>query len=367
MARHVVAGRASEFDIRRYCPADRAEVAALYEQVCGGNGSAWLSWRYEDNPYVNRVPMAVATVDGEVVAATPAVAFELRVGTDDCLALQLAEPVVHPDYRTTDVVSRTVRRLQSVYADRDPALFFSVSARESPPVDDFRAVARLPTAYRVSRPRELIGDDAGRGARALARVLGPLARLSHRLRDSAPTAGHVTHSNHVPVGTLTGLARDHRPTGIHAVRDPKYLAWRFGNPEWSYTTYLAGETGVRAAMVVGERHTEGTHAVALTDIYPPAVEDRVEAVTHIVRAVIADHPHADWIVADGTVLPRRIRRRTGFRCDDRRPLSWLCSPTTLFACPATGPDPTPDEWEVCGRDVRDQANWHLSLAERGRW
>ena len=366
MTRHVATSGASAFDVRRYRPADRAEVAALYERVCGSDGSAWLSWRYEDNPYVSHVPMALATVDGDVVAAIPAVAFELHVGTDDRLALQLADPVVQPEYRSTEVVTRAIRHLQSVYADRDPALFFRVS-RDGPPVDGFRAVARLPTAYRVSRLRGLVADDAGPRTRALARLLGPFVRLSRWLRDTDSAAEGVTRSNHVPVRTLTGLARDHRPAGIHAVRDPRYLAWRFGNPAWSYTTYLAGETGVRAAVVVGERRTEGTHVVALTDIYPPAAENRSEAVADLVRAVVADHPDADRVVADGAVLPQGVRRRTGFDCDDGRPLSWLCSPATLHVCPATGPDPADADWQVGGRDIRDPDNWHLSLAERDGW
>lgn len=367
MTRHVVTSGASAFDVRRYRPADRAEVASLYEQVCGGNGSAWLSWTYEDNPYLNHVPMAVATVEGRIVAATPAVPFKLHVDTSDCLALQLTDSVVHPEYRTTETVARTVRHLQSVYADREPELLFRIAPGGDPPVDDFRAVARLPTAYRVHQPRELLAADADRRERTLARVLGPFERLSHRLRDTTPSTDSVTRSNHVPARTLTGLARDHRPAGIHAVRDPRYLAWRFGNPDWSYTTYLTGEAGVEAAAVVGERTKGGTDVVALTDIYPPAVEQRQDAVRKIVRAVVADHPHADLLVADGTALPERIRRQTGFRRDDTRPLSWLCSAVSLFACPATGTDPDPDEWDVGGRDVSDPANWHLSLAERNGW
>ena len=367
MTRHVAASGDSALDVRQYRPSDRADVVSLYERLVGGDGSAWFSWKYEDNPYLDHVPMAVATADGRVVAATPAVAFELRVGTHELRALQVTDRLAHPDYQTQAIRTRTTRHLQSIYADRDPALFFDVAVRDSPPTDGFRTVTKLPTAYRVHSYRAFAGDDAGHRARALARFLGPLERLSDRLREATPTAEHVTRSNHVPVRTLTGLARAHQPGAIHAVRDPQYLAWRFGNPEWSYTTYLTGETGARAAAVVGQRRVDSTRVVGLTDVYPPAVEDRCDAVERLLGAVVADSPRADWIVADATVLPRRIRRRTGFRRDDSPPLSWLRSSVSLFACPATGPEPTATDWVVGGRDLRNPESWHLSLAERDGW
>jgi len=151
------------------------------------------------------------------------------------------------------------------------------------------------------------------------------------------------------------------------VRDPRYLAWRFENPAWSYTTYLTGKDDPQAALVAGERHVSGQHVVALTDVYPPAAEERATAIEQLVWAVIADSSGADTILADETVLPRRVRRRAGFHCDCRWPLSRFASPSTLVTAPATGPNPAAADWQVAGLDITDPENWHLSFAERSCW
>ncbi|WP_340101296.1 GNAT family N-acetyltransferase [Salinibaculum salinum] len=368
MALRAASSGKSDYDVRRYHHSDRTAVLDLYETVTGRDGTNWLSWKYEDNPYVDHVSMVVATTADRVVAAMPAVAFRLHVGDRAELALQPTDTMVHPEHRHRDLLDLLADHLRRVYADREPALFFDVRGESDRPIqaDGWKEVDRLQTAYRIRHPSLLLDDDARRAARITARAFGSLQRLSHRLRDCSPD-WTVTRSNHVPTRTLTGLARDHRPFGIHAVRDPRYLAWRFENPAWSYTTYLTGDDESRAALIAGERHVAGQHVVALTDVYPPAAEKRATAVEQLVRAVVADNPRADTILADETVLPRRVRRRTGFRCDSRWPLSWFGSPSTLVTAPASGPDPAPADWQVAGVDITDPENWHLSLAERSCW
>lgn len=369
MALRVASGGKSDYEVRQYHPEDRDAILGLYETITGTDGTHWFSWKYQDNPYIDHVPMIVTTAADTVVAAMPAVAFRLCVGGEETLALQPADTMVHPEHRQHELVARMADHFRQVYADGEPALFFDVidEPGQSGLEDGWREVDQLPTAYRVQQPSVIVDDDAQRSVRIAARAFGSLLGISQRLRDQRPERGAVTRSNHVPARTLTGLAREHRPSGIHAVRDPRYLAWRFENPAWSYTTYLAGTDEPQAALIVGERHADGRHIVALTDVYPPAAEERAAAVEQLVWAVVADKSEADTIVADGTVLPRRVRRRAGFQCDSHRPLSWFVSPATLVTAPATGPDPAESDWEVAGVDITDPASWHLSLAERSSW
>ncbi len=359
----------SEYDVRRYHPSDRAAILDLYETINSSDGTDWFSWKYEDNPYVNHVSMVVATTAADrVVAAMPAVAFRLRIGDQEEVALQSTDTMVRPEHRQQNLLKRMTHHLQRVYADREPVLFFEVLGRPGRliPASDWKQVKQLQTAYRVRNPVEMVDDDARRTVRITARAFGSFQRLSNRLRDHSPDRT-VTRSNHVPTRILTGLARDYRPSGIHAVRDPRYLAWRFENPAWSYTTYLTGEDEPQAAVVAGERRVGGQRVVALTDVYPPATEQRATAIEEIVRAVVADSSDAETILVDETVLPRRVRRRIGFHCDSHWPLSWFASPSTLVTAPATGPDPASADWRVAGQDITDPENWHLSFAERSCW
>jgi hypothetical protein len=360
-----------EYEVRRYKPGDRDDIIALYEQVFGGDGHAWFSWKYEDNPYVDHVPMTVATTDGTVVAIKPTIAFRVCIGDEQVLALQPADVMVHPDHRRRGLYSRTTEHLQRVYADGEPELFFNFpneATLSGSLKHGWRTVQQAPTAYRIQRPPAMLDDDASLMVRAGARVLGTVWRVGNRIRDRRHLDDErVTRYDRIPVSTLATLAKQGRPRGIHALRDPRYLSWRFENPEWSYATYLTGTDEAYAAIVVGERRTSDQYLVALTDVYPPDTQPRAEAIERLVGAIVADHRKADALVADGQILPPDVCQRAGFRMDDRRPLDRFASPSTLVTCPATGVDPDEDDWVVAGLDITNPDSWNLSLAERDTW
>jgi len=361
----------NEYEVRRYQPTDRSDVIDLYEQVFGGDGRTWFSWKYEDNPYVDHVPMTVATVDDTVVAVKPTIAFRVCIADEELLALQPADVMVHPDHRRQGLYSRTTEHLKRVYADEEPALFFNFSNEATLSGSlkhGWQKVQRAPTAYRIQRPAAMLDDDATPTMRLGAKLLGAAWRTGNRIRDRRYLDDErVTRYDRIPVSTLATLAKQDRPPGIHALRDPRYLSWRFENPEWSYATYLTGSDEAYAAIVVGERRTEDQYVVALTDVYPPATERRADAIERLVGAIVADHRTADSLVVDGQILPEAVRRRAGFRMDDQRPLNRFASPSTLVTCPATGVEPDEDDWEIAGMDITDPGSWHLSLAERDTW
>lgn len=371
MAYNAEAAVEQDYDIRRYQSGDRDDVIALYEQVFGGDGDAWLTWKYEDNPYVDHVTMTVAAKDGEVVAIKPSIAFQLAVGESELLALQPADVTVHPDHRGRGLFSRTTEHLQRVYADREPALFFNFpneATLSGSLKHGWRTVEEMSTLYRVQHPRAMVNDDAPLAVRAGARAFGLAQGTLQRFKDRSSFGDEtVTRSDHVPTQTLTELAQEGNPSGIHAVRDARYLSWRYENPAWSYRTYLTGYDSARAALVVGRQRTDGQDVVGLTDVYPPVVDGRADDVERLIQAVVADYPDADTFVVDGRVLPESVRRRTGFRPDSKPPLSWFASPSTLVTCPATGTDPAEEDWQIEGLTLTDPSNWHLSLSERDTW
>lgn len=366
MTANVTPSAAAAYEVRRYRPDDRSEVVDLLARFVE-DAQARFAWACEDNPYLDHVPMAVAVADGRVVAAQPAIALRLRLAGRELLALLSPDPVVHPDHRGQGLPERLDERLQAVYEDREPALCFAVGG-PGDARDGWRAVGRVATAYRLHRPRALLDGDARFHVRAGLRLLGSALRTARRVRDR-PVSGldAVVRTDHVPVRTLTDLARQHPPTGLHALRNPRHLSWRFQRPGWTYRTYLTGSDTAQAAAVVGVREREGRQVVALTDVYPPDSGTRPSALERVVWAVLDDYSGADVLVAAGATLPASVRRRTRFRLDDQRPVSWLTDPATLLARPASGVDPAATDWAVAGRDLTDPGNWHLSLAERGTW
>jgi len=361
---------ADPYTIRRYRPSDRADVVALYEQVFGGPGDAWFSWKYENNPYVDHVPMTVGTYEGRVVATKPCLALQLRAGESTVLALQPADVMVHPDHRRNGLYSRTTELLKSVYADREPALFFNFpneATLSGSLKHGWAVVSEVTTYYRVHRPAAMVDFEDG-PARTLARSLTPIARGYLGVRDavgSVPTSLAVERHDGVPVDALVAAYRRDRPEGLHALRDSRYYSWRFENPRWDYETYTAGHDRTAVGgMVVGTRQEDGRQIAAITDVVPLAGgENRHDLFAALLRRIVDDHADAGTIAIGGGVVPRDLLSAFGFLGDDAFPLARFASPTTQVAYSLTD-----DPGQVAaGFDLTDPDSWSLSLSEQDTW
>jgi hypothetical protein len=349
------------YTVRRYRPADRADVLSLYEQVFGADGERWFSWKYESNPFVDHVPMTVATYEGRVVATKPCTAMRLRVGDDVVLGLQPSDVMVHPDHRRNGLYSRTTEYLKEVYADREPALFFNFPNRKTLSGSlkhGWRVVEAVETAYRVQRPEAVTSGRAD----ALARAIGPAVRALYRRRDrrrDVPPDVTVVYDDLSPA-SLASLYRSAIPDGFHAHRDRSYFEWRYDNPDWNYGTYVAERDGVPAAAVVAAtRETPDGTELSVTDTLPLRSEGRERLFAAILDRLISDHRDAAILTAGGGALSPALLSRFGFLQDSQFPLSRLARPSTLVTYPTGGED-----WTVAGRDLTDPDEWALTLSER---
>jgi hypothetical protein len=361
---------ADPYTIRRYRPGDRADVVDLYEQVFGGPGEAWFSWKYENNPYVDHVPMTVGTYEGTVVATKPCLALQLRAGESTVLALQPADVMVHPDHRRNGLYSRTTELIKEVYADREPALFFNfpnAATLSGSLKHGWEIVTEVPTYYRVHRPATMLDAEDG-PALTLARSLTPLARGYLGVRDavgSGPASVTVERHADVPVDTLVAAYRRDRPDALHALRDSRYYSWRFENPRWNYETYTAGHDRTAVGgMIVGTREADGRRIAAITDVVPLAGGDsRRETFAALLRRIVDDHADAGTIAIGGGVVPRDLLSAFGFLGDDAFPLARFASPTTQVTYSLTD-DPG---HRAAGFDLADPQSWSLSLSEQDTW
>jgi hypothetical protein len=87
----------SEYTIRWYEDLDRGAFIDLYELAFSGCNEAWFAWKYEGNPYAERVPIFVAEKNGEIGAVRPFIPFPLRLGERTVPVIQPVDLVVHPD------------------------------------------------------------------------------------------------------------------------------------------------------------------------------------------------------------------------------------------------------------------------------
>jgi hypothetical protein len=75
------------YTIRPFESGDETAFVDLYNEVWTADRRVeWSDWRYRDNPYVDEVPMFVATFEGDVVATRPFVPFRVRADGETRLA-----------------------------------------------------------------------------------------------------------------------------------------------------------------------------------------------------------------------------------------------------------------------------------------
>ncbi|AEH37678.1 GNAT family N-acetyltransferase [Halopiger xanaduensis] len=359
------------YTIRPYEPDDREDFLELYDRVLGDRDDEWFRWKYEDNPYVDHVPMIVATHEGRVVGTKPSFALELRAGNRTLRALQPADVMVHEDHRRRGLYSRTTERLKERYRDREADLFFNFpneATLSGSLKHGWRIVEEVPTYYRVQRPDALVDGDER--LEALATAAGPVAAAYFRARDrlaDPPTDVVVRRFADVPVEQFVDCYEQAVPGTLHAHRDETFYEWRFENPKWTYDAYVASRDGDPiAGVITGTRTQDGTKETCLTDLVPLArTRERRDGLEAILARVLSDRRDSALLAASGRAVDPALLGQFGFRSDQSLPFSNVTQPTTQVTYPLA--DDGGHEWTVAGRAIADPSNWTVTFAEQDTW
>lgn len=366
-----------QYLIRPYEPADREGFLALYESVWHhAKGPEWFDWRFRSNPYGDGVQMIVAECDGQLVGAEPLLPFPLRIGSRRVAAYQPVDWIVHPDHRRRGVFTRMTERLLGRYGDGAELLFNFPNSALLPGLKqfDWREIGALSTGYRVQDPCPFVADTVGPATNIALSPFLTVAKtitkqgLSVLDRVNAP-ADRTTVERHagVPTATLEGLYAAAPPERIHVPRTEAFLDWRFGNPRWEITTYVASREGDPvASLVAATGHRDGRATTTLLDAQPMAgVKPATDAVESLFVEFLRDNRAADVVKVPGWFDPN-LRRRYGFWTDTSIPLSRRPHVSNAVVRPL-GPDrdlDSPDPWQIDGRDLTAGENWLFTLADR---
>ena len=362
------------YTYRRFTSADTAGFLDLYETVWGRTRNReWFRWRFEANPYLDDVPMVVAESDGELVGAEPCLVFRLQLGSASALAFQPADWIVHPDHRRRGLMRSMTEVLLDRYATDGPVVYFNFPSPALVPGLQklgWRIASRPSTYYRVQNPSAFVaytGRKSGLQSTAtaqLARLSSPLAHGYVDVLDRlCRPAADVTVERHgsVPVDLLTALYERSVPDRVHVVRDEGFYRWRFANPRWETTTYVARRGDeVLAACVTCVETNGGVRKVSLLDVLPWGGADS-EALSTLLCAVVGDAADADLVRVAAGAVPASTLRRLGFLSNDTFPLSQLSHTPPLAVRPASLDAATP--WVRSGHDLADGAQWALTLAD----
>jgi RimJ/RimL family protein N-acetyltransferase len=356
----------NEYEIRRYEPSDLSGFLSLYEQVFGRIMSTdWFSWKYEENPYFCTIPIFIAETDGNLVGVRPFFSLPIQAECTTYTAFQPTDAMVHPDHRRRGLFTRMTKRALDWLADAmdsQTAFCFNFPNQQSLPGDlklGWREVGTVPRYFRVQRPGVFLGDDS-RLPDSVATVASRSYLLATRILRSRSSEVSVERYSEIPAELLASMYARRVPTGLHAHRTTEFYRWRFENPDWDYTTYVATQgTEPIGAIVVGVRESEGATLARITEVLPSVLDDPTSnAPGALLAAVVTDFTAVDMITTSGAAAAQLPLSAWGFLRDDRLPLSTMVEPRTLVARPIGARD-----WTIDDHRLTAASDWHLSFVE----
>lgn len=357
---------------------DREGFLSLYETVWGeARTPEWFAWRYENNPYVDHVPVFVAeSAAGEIVGARPLAAFRMHTPDGPVTALHPSDTMVHPDHRGQGLFTRMSSACTEYYTDGDPAFYFNFpneAALKGNLKFGYRVVGTVPTYYRIQSPSALLDgatEDLDGWREQVAKLGAETAASGYLgLRDRTASVDRdvtVRRYSSVPAGLLESLYERGAPDGVHAVRDAEFYRWRYANPEHPPTTYVArrGRTPV-AAVVTYADTVDGAERVKVAEVLPMTeTGGRSGSVAALLSVVVSDNRDADVLSATGSAFPAGAMRALGFHRDDRFPLSRVTGETTLVAYPLVEDTDAAESWRLGAAALDDKNDWTVTFAER---
>ena len=364
-----------QYTVRLFEPGDREGYLKLHDATpaYAGGTDEWFRWKFEENPYVDHVPIVAAvTDDGQFVGAKGSFVLPIRNGEETCYSFQMADTMVHPDHRRKGLYSRMTELMKEVYGRREDSISYGFPNEKSlagSRKHGWRVAKSLETYLRIQRPSALVGEESSAPVRLAGRFGTPFVRGYLKLRDAAASSSDISVERHdgIPAETFAALYRRNVPDELHARRDEQFYRWRFDNPHWEYTAYTAHTAGrdgsPEAGLVVGRNAlSNGQNETVVTDAVPLAAEGRTEAFSALLDRVKADFADADFLAATADTLPASLLGRHGFLSDGAFPLSRLTEWTYLITYPLSeGPE---SAWETDARDLDAADRWHIGYAEQ---
>jgi GNAT superfamily N-acetyltransferase len=367
----------SDYRVRAYESGDERAFIDLYNEIWSAEKTTdWFDWRYRDNPYVDEVPMFVATYDGDVVATAPFVTFRVRAGEKTRLAVLCTDVLTDAAHRRKGLFARTTERALAYYADRSPEerpAFLSNHANQfSRPGYEKMGWRYLSPQVRYNRLQragsyvtDLVGGRPGRIAGAVTTGLNrAYLDLRDRRTDFDTDSFDVERRAEVPAAEFAACYDACRPDPVHVVYDEAFYEWRFaepGNPPDS--AYLVRRAGRPVAGLITHRTEDprnDTTAVTVSHVVPAAGgPERVVALAAAFEHLLAHYSRADLVRTANPLVPREILRAYGFAPDDRLPMSRLADPSGL----TLGIRPLVDgEWDLNGRPIHgaEHSLWTLA-------
>lgn len=245
------------YEVVPYTAEHRPQVVALQRHLWRGGtvrNTAYLAWKYEQNPYLPAPLIYLALHGKEVVGMRGAFGSCWEVGQERVVVPCADDFVIAPAHRQRGLFGRIMSAMLADLAARGHGVAFNLSAGPATLAGSlaggWRSAGSVGEVSRGAAPRNrfpragirLSSWIPARGWNLLARLVAqhPFGRLD-RAAARAPAGSAVWCAREPRPQAMSDLvARQAYDGRIRHVRDARYLAWKFQNPLHEYRFLLAG-------------------------------------------------------------------------------------------------------------------------------
>jgi len=356
-------GEAVDYQFASYEPRFRPQIVELFARVFGGTrarSDAYLSWKYERNPYLPEPLFTLALDAGRVVAMRGfyGARWTANDASTSILAPVAADTAVAPEHRGRWLFDQMMRRATDDLRARGYDYAFNFSANEAVRLLSRRAGWHQLAPYALwTRPSPLRGR-AGvlpRAGRRLRRRLGRTSAELHAL-DRLPASTGVIVSTEARPQAMADLVSATRDGQLGQLRDAAFYRWRFEDPS-RRVRFLFVENGseLDGFFVFHQHHGRG--ALHLVDW---AWRDR-DTRRLLLRAAVA--PRIPDLAIWSVTLPEGL-------LSDLRTVGFVHAPSAeprartqagMLITQLAGA--ISDEWTLDGVPLLDADRWALRMAD----
>ena len=371
-----------DVEIVPYTPGLKSHVVELQRHLWSSDialNTAYLEWKYEQNPYLAGPLIYLALSDGKAVGMRGMVGTKWEIGDSPRTAtwLHADDLVIAPEYRNSGLHTRIMRATFNDLAARGYEYAVNLHGSQITALASLAMgwrsvgsvqpmclqtgtnqfwervsahVKKLPIVWRYAEQVPFLLSAAAR------RPFSRLDRANHRQKqpDSLVSVQKAPRPQEM-AELVARLGSDGR---IRHVRDAQYFAWRFRNPLHSYRFLFWGADRLDGYLVLQRSLSDHADQIRVNIVDWEAINDRGRA--DLLQAAVGWGQFADLRCWTATLPQETIRllQAQGFTAVSDAGVA--AHVTSVLVRPVRD-ELLGTDWKPAGRRLLDMNNWDLRM------
>ena len=378
MAGDTTPGMAGEYEIVRYRPAHKSQVAKLQTHLWSSDSSLaaqYLEWKYEENPYAKEPVIYLAFYGGELVGMRGFYQSRWELGSPrEMYSILVADDAaIVPSHRNRRLATLIMRAALDDLARNGHEYIFNLSGS---PVT---VVSSLAMGWKSAGPLEPISLETGLNLARQGRRLLKRMSFVHRYAESrflrSPAErdpfSYLDRMSSRKNADAISIEREARPDAmaelvsrlghdgrIRHVRDREFLAWRFRNPLSVHRFLYWGTSRLEGYLVLKCQHPTAPNP---TKVRIVDLEGTSASIRSALLDAAIDLGRFRELFAWSATLPDETRNHLsvrGFKPAelDLRARGWPC-----VLVRSVSPRPDESKWMLGHYRLTDLADWDMRM------